>query len=1364
MIFLLVSGDAELKKAYLLLLMLLVALPMCVLALQDSQGGLVSDWMMDGKNLDRTSWDGVPVTSWGNGSVALTNSISGVGLQQPHVVNGLVYVPKVGGFSRYYASNLSWVDDFRDPVAGGTIGNTPIVANGYVYFNNNLLVYQLLESNISVVVSQHAVGTAGFTATTMVMGLYGGSLYVGSGMSGGVGYFYDLNASNVSQQFSVYTLNNEVDFNPCIANGYVYFGGRNNIFYQVNASNVASLISSYTTGGQVANWGCVVSGGYVYVGSFDGYLYQFPYNSLTSYTARINLSTHNRIYTPVVEGGSLYVVSSSSISGDGILWRLNASNITQIFDTFTLPSAYGTGLRSPSVSNGVVYVPVRNYIYEVSAGNVGVSLRNISTGGVVPSPLALTSDSVYYYTTAGFLYQYMKMLPVSNVSFVNITPSVIYANNSPVATCNFGLVVNNNVSNVVNTVTWYVNGNLSGNFRAISSPIPSSYNYTSSIANMGGTSFYTDNGGGYWGVYTPSSGVYNTGLASQSTFTSMVSADRVHNVVYSYGAGLFVYNVSSNSWTALLGGTYDGVSVASDSANYRAYLGGGSINGVGSVFSVYNRNSNTWTNLSGTAVGNWWYNGVYPVTMRAVVMDNVHNLVYTGLDDGSLVYHGITHKFGVYNPATNVWTDLSGAEYGGWTGIYGVMSLAYDGVHNLVYTGMYDGKLGVYNVATGRWTYLASTGNFPYFMDYDSVHDRVYIVGQTSAKLGVYSPTFGYLRLGLEYPYLWDGSGRIQSVAYDSIYDSAYLGLVAGTRGGLGSYSLQETTIVGLSGSMNFTNTFNPLYWNTSYLQSGDTITCSLDSYVDGVHTIRNASAVVGNQTVVLNSVRLNDSSLTFGENFTILANISNALSVTYSVRNSTGGTTSVPASLVSGLWVSSVLSARNGSYAVDIFTNSNTFSNALLYNVTDKLFVNPTNFTGIKNAGQSFIFNTSIYHDSSLNMSFNFSLSGLNASYFLPSVASNPFYVVGSGNDLVTIAVAGGTPNGVYYGNMTIVRLFDNRTVVVPLTLGVASVYGIPSTTRVYWSTSIYSNNYISQAFTINNVGNYNLTGCSPSLNGDFMSQGFVGFSGSGFSIPVGGSYDLTLTFTNPTAGSYLGYMQLTCVATSGGLLNSFSNQPLVLLTSIYATPTGGGGGGGTPQTIIPTVTSGGLLPFYVTTDGSNIADLFMYPSQKRTQTFVVVSNLSTDQSLSVRCAGTMCPYVSLSKSSLTLVGYGQEFVVATLNLPSNTAYNSTFFYNLEVSDSASHTGVVKTTIQVSQFTKWWSKYNPVVSVGDVGYWFSVGNYAVPKLLLYLMLVLITELVAYMVLSKKESARDLNTVIFVFVGVLVFGLVPIIY
>jgi hypothetical protein len=508
----------------------------------------------------------------------------------------------------------------------------------------------------------------------------------------------------------------------------------------------------------------------------------------------------------------------------------------------------------------------------------------------------------------------------------------------------------------------------------------------------------------------------------------------------------------------------------------------------------------------------------------------------------------------------------------------------------------------------------------------------------------------------------------------------------------------------------------------------------------------------------VTNSIAVVPSAPNLFESFKVRVNVSDidndVLFVNVSVRYPNGSVQVANTSLVSGLWESASFVAWNGSTQVNV-SHDEGFAGSLSFVVYDFTYITPPDFVQIS-AGENFSFNVNINTNSSANLSFS-SVCVLNDTWFNCSLSPNPLSVVVSGNLTVSIATSPSTPNGSYSGQLNITRVFDGKVFSLPISLGIANTFGKPFlSNKEDWSAIMPSSITYAKVFSLFNNGSYPLSACQMSFDKTLAGKSFVIFSPSNLSVPAFESRNITISFVNPTVGFYQGQLNVECVATPSGLLNSLpaDNRPNAFLFSYPIQQGGGaGGGGGGSQVVYVTGAQNQTLFSLETDTGALASDLFMYPAQERTQSLIIRSYVANDLALKASCAGSFCSNVRLSKESFTLSGKSEEVVSVLLSMPENAVFGSVFDYNIQISDGQGHSAVVVSQVSVSKFSAWYSKFALFVEKGDAGYLFSLGSFNVPKIVLYLMILGFVEFVLYFSIPKDKRYRDWKQLAYVVVG-----------
>jgi hypothetical protein len=457
-----------------------------------------------------------------------------------------------------------------------------------------------------------------------------------------------------------------------------------------------------------------------------------------------------------------------------------------------------------------------------------------------------------------------------------------------------------------------------------------------------------------------------------------------------------------------------------------------------------------------------------------------------------------------------------------------------------------------------------------------------------------------------------------------------------------------------------------------------------------------------------------------------------------------------------------SIAGFSSGSYVMTAFAGNQSLSNSFI--IHDFEAVIPTQYTGVVLAGSNFSFFLEFYTNSSYNLTHSISCS-------VPSgfscIVPASLDVVGYGNVSVIITSNNSLVNGSYVGSLNVTRLIDGRVFSSVLNLGISNSFGVPQIVNPSSFVEVmYSNDVRSKEYIVRNVGTFALSNCSVSIDGSFVGKSFV--SGSkNFSLGINESKTFSVSYSSPSAGTYTGYFNVFCVADSFGVINGLSNpqfQQLFVLPFIPSVPpSNGGGAGGSPSPIISysnvsnfvLLNSGGVASGYVS---------YSYPLNTFSKTFIVKSNVADSLSLRVSCRGDFCQYVKFSSDSFSLAGFGNDFFTATVSVPKNVDINSVYSYEVVLTDGSGQSMSLINSVHISTLSAWYSKFALIVREGDRGFWFSVGSFNVPKLLLFLLLVLIVDVATIWVLPKDKFYQKNIVLILTFMSLIVFGLSALLF
>jgi hypothetical protein len=171
-----------------------------------------------------------------------------------------------------------------------------------------------------------------------------------------------------------------------------------------------------------------------------------------------------------------------------------------------------------------------------------------------------------------------------------------------------------------------------------------------------------------------------------------------------------------------------------------------------------------------------------------------------------------------------------------------------------------------------------------------------------------------------------------------------------------------------------------------------------------------------------------------------------------------------------------------------------------------------------------------------------------------------------------------------------------------------------------------------------------------------------------------------------------------------------------------------------------------------------------YSYGGDSFSKTFVVDSHTADTLKLTVSCRGDFCSNVKLSKTDITLAGFGTDFFTSTVAVPDGVSLNGVYTYEIVLADSSGKSVSLLNEVHISSLSAWYSKFSPVVEKGDAGFWFGVGGFNVPKLLLYFVLVVVADLITVAVMPKNKFYKKNIMLILTFVSLVVFGLSALIF
>jgi hypothetical protein len=201
-----------------------------------------------------------------------------------------------------YAVNASTGAKLWSFNTGVSLGSSPAVTNGVVYFGGESIVYAL---NASTGAQIWSTPLANFRAGNDSPAVANGVVYIGSDDRS----VYALNASTGARLWSFNT-ELDVDSSPAVANGIVYIADDSNL-YALNASTGALLWSYFISEGVESS--------------------------------------------PAVANGVVYIVSSGTFAGVGHIYALNANTGAALL-SYAINEGNEILVSSPAIVDGVVYI------------------------------------------------------------------------------------------------------------------------------------------------------------------------------------------------------------------------------------------------------------------------------------------------------------------------------------------------------------------------------------------------------------------------------------------------------------------------------------------------------------------------------------------------------------------------------------------------------------------------------------------------------------------------------------------------------------------------------------------------------------------------------------------------------------------------------------------------------------------------------------------------------------------------------------------------------------------------------------------------------------------------------------------------
>ncbi|MDP7458376.1 MAG: PQQ-binding-like beta-propeller repeat protein, partial [Candidatus Woesearchaeota archaeon] len=233
------------------------------------------------------------------------------------------------------------------------------------------------------------------------------------------GFFYAINASNVSQVINIRDFKEEAgwsdaditDFPAATDDSvyvFVYHDSKDAVLYQLNISNINQTLSKNEDLGSNDAYkeGPVVYNGNVYmVDHYDDKIYQYNASNVSLTIATNDISSSSCDTMPAIANDYLYIGCD-----DNQMHQLNASNVSQLFETYTTGGDIDS---TPAVAGGYLYFGSDdNVIYQLNASNISQQIANYTTGGDVNGNPGVGNGYVYIGSDDFSFYQ----LNASNIS------------------------------------------------------------------------------------------------------------------------------------------------------------------------------------------------------------------------------------------------------------------------------------------------------------------------------------------------------------------------------------------------------------------------------------------------------------------------------------------------------------------------------------------------------------------------------------------------------------------------------------------------------------------------------------------------------------------------------------------------------------------------------------------------------------------------------------------------------------------------------------------------------------------------------------------------------------------------------------
>ena len=303
----------------------------------------------------------------------------------PVVANGRVYVNTANGIAAVNAATGAtvWNKNY-----GETFEASPTVVGNTIYVGDLEGFFYAINGTTGAIVWMVTLNGPIYSTATVVNGI----IYVGTEQ----GTMYALDSTKKGQTVWTYTAasGEAITTKPAVSNGNVYFAAYNNTIYCVSAAS-GTFVWKYIVGNAIDSSPAVVNG-MLYIASYDEKIYAISTAPGTAGVLQWSYTTGSGIAaSPAVANGYVYIGS-----GDGNLYALNARTGAVYF---SLPT--GGAVRSAVVANGVIYFTT-SLSTAFAINQYGSVLASGSTGSSFLGSPSVSDGRLFIGTTGGGLYAF----------------------------------------------------------------------------------------------------------------------------------------------------------------------------------------------------------------------------------------------------------------------------------------------------------------------------------------------------------------------------------------------------------------------------------------------------------------------------------------------------------------------------------------------------------------------------------------------------------------------------------------------------------------------------------------------------------------------------------------------------------------------------------------------------------------------------------------------------------------------------------------------------------------------------------------------------------------------------------------------